>query len=111
MTMTDVSATLAEVTVQLKSKVSLRFLSGNTTMRLAGLEPGQIKPDPSVLTVIPFVSQVEVTKFGIDKKNMFAFWDVSTTVNVHAFRGKTFIIIHKPILEVFVVRMKNCLKI
>ena len=41
---------------------------------------------------------------------MFAFWDVSTTVNVGAFRGKTFIIC-KPILVVFVVRMKNCLKI
>ena len=26
-----------------------------------------------------FFPQVEVTKFGIDKKNMFAFWDVSTT--------------------------------
>ena len=25
--------------------------------------------------------QVEVTKFGIDKKNMFAFWDVSNSGN------------------------------
>jgi len=26
-----------------------------------------------------FFPQVEVTKFGIDKKNMFAFWDVSNS--------------------------------
>ena len=30
-------------------------------------------------SISPFFPQVEVTKFGIDKKNMFAFWDVSTT--------------------------------
>ena len=36
---------------------------------------------PPSESCVPCFHQVEVTKFGIDKKNMFAFWDVSKNDN------------------------------
>ena len=45
--------------------------------RILPVSSSNLRLGPRLLAL--FFPQVEVTKFGIDKKNMFAFWDVSTT--------------------------------